>query len=115
MLESPGPPATLQDAIDAKAPLLLIGTTGRVAEALRNAGLPERPLGVRGTARAWMARHDDHAPLLMVEGDDANALRQAVAIRHYGASSYLVFEGRRVVDRGVWPPTARPLQVEWQD
>jgi aminopeptidase N len=114
LLEAPGRPAQLDDAMKAKAPLLLIGTTAKVAEALRHAGLPNRPLGDRGTARAWMAPGRD-TPLMVVEGEDVNALRQTIATRHYGASSYLVFEGRMVVDRGVWPPTARPLQVEWKD
>jgi hypothetical protein len=112
LLEAPGRTASLDDAIEAKAPILLIGTTRKVAEALARAGL-ERPLGDRGTARAWMAPGE--VPLLAVEGRDANALRDTVATRHYGASSYLVFEGRRVVDRGVWPPAARPLQAEWKD
>jgi aminopeptidase N len=115
LLETPGSPANLDDAIKAKAPLLLIGTTAPVAEALRHAGLPKRPLDDRGTARVWMAWYSDDVPLLVLEAEDVNALRQTIATRHYGASSYLVFEGRRVVDRGVWPPTARPLQVEWKD
>jgi hypothetical protein len=62
-----------------------------------------------------MAWYSDDVPLLVLEGEDVKALRHTIATRHYGASSYLVFEGRRVVDRGVWPPTARPLQVEWND
>jgi hypothetical protein len=112
LLEAPGREANLDEAMQAKAPILVIGTTQKVAEALARAGL-ERPLGDRGTARAWMAPGE--VPLLVVEGRDANALRDTIATRHYGASSYLVFEGRRVVDRGVWPPAARPLQAEWKD
>jgi hypothetical protein len=57
-----------------------------------------------------MDRYRGDIPLLVLEGEDVNALRQTIATRHYGASSYLVFEGRRVVDRGVWPPKARPLR-----
>ena len=86
-----------------------------MADALTRAGLPPPPdqLGDRGTARVWTARYRGDIPLLVVEGQDVDALRQtAAAIRHYGASSYLVFEGSKVIDRGVWPPTARPLQVE---
>jgi aminopeptidase N len=116
LLEAGFQPAELDKAVAAKVPLLLVGTTKDVADALARAGLPARPqqLGERGTARAWTARYGDDVPMLVVEANDADALRQiSAALRHYGADSYLVFEGTRVVDRGVWPPAARPLEVEF--
>jgi hypothetical protein len=118
MLEAGWQPSDVDMAIAAKVPLLLVGTTPRVADALTRAGLPQPPkqLSDRGTARVWTARYRGDIPLLIVEGRDAEALKQtAGAIRHYGASSYLVFEGSKVIDRGVWPPTTRPLQVELRD
>ena len=118
LLEAGFQPSELDKAVAAKAPLLLVGTTKDIADALARTGLPARPqqLGERGTARAWTARYGDDVPMLVVEGADADALRQvAAALRHYGADSYLVFEGSRVVDRGVWPPTARPLEVEFKN
>ena len=102
----------------ANAPLLLVGTSLRVAEALNRAGLPSTPdqLAASGTARVWMARYHGEIPLLVVEGNDVNALRQtAAAIRHYGANSYLVFDGRKVIDRGVWLSTPRSLQVDFEN
>ena len=104
--------------MEAKVPVLLVGTTSAVVDALVRAGLPARPnrLGDRGTARVWTIRYSGDVPLLVVEGQDVDALRQSVAaIRHHGASSYLVFEGSRVVDQGVWPPTGQPLQVQFND
>lgn len=118
LLEAGWRPSDVDQAMAAKAPLLLIGTAPRIADALARAGLPPPPnqLAGRGTARVWMARYGGDTPLLVVEGRDVDALRRAAAaIRHYGASSYLVFEGSKVVDRGVWPPTARPLRVELKD
>jgi aminopeptidase N len=108
----------VNSAMAANAPLLLVGTSLRVAEALNRAGLPSTPdqLTARGTARVWMARYHGEIPLLVVEGNDVNALRQtATAIRHYGANSYLVFDGRKVIDRGVWLPTPRSLQVDFEN
>jgi hypothetical protein len=116
LLEAGWRPSDVDKAMEAKAPLLLVGTALRVADALTRAGLPPPPdqLTDRGTARVWTARYRGDIPLLVVEGQDVEALRQtAAAIRHYGASSYLVFEGSKVIDRGVWPPTAQPLQIEW--
>ena len=103
LLEAGFQPSELDKAVTAKAPLLVVGTAKEVADALARAGLPARPpqLGERGTVRVWTARYGGDVPLLVVEGRDADALRQsAAAIRHYGADSYLVFEGSRVVERG---------------
>jgi aminopeptidase N len=118
LLEAGWRPSELAKAMEARAPLLLVGTTPAVLDALVREGLPPRPnrLGDRGTARVWTTRYNGDVPLLVVEGLDVDALRQsATAIRHHGASSYLVFEGSNVVDRGVWPPTGRPLQVQFKD
>ncbi len=115
LLEAGPRPSDLDQAMAAKTPLLLVGTAPRVAETLARAGLlpPPDQIANRGTARVWSARYRGDVPLLVVEGQDVAALRQtAAAIRHYGASSYLVFEGSKIIDSGVWPPTARPLQVE---
>jgi hypothetical protein len=118
LLEAGWRPSELAKAMEAKAPVLLVGTTSAVVDALVRAGLPLRPnrLGDSGTARVWTTRYSGDVPLLVVEGLDVDALRQsAAAIRHHGASSYLVFQGSSVVDRGVWPPTGGPLQVQFKD
>ena len=108
----------VKGAMAENAPILLAGTTPQVAEALNSAGLPSPPdqLGVRGTARVWMTRYRGDIPVLVVEGNDIDALRQTIgAIRHYGANSYLVFDGRKVIDRGVWQPASRSLDVDFKD
>ncbi len=108
----------VKGAMAENAPILLAGTTPQVAQALNSAGLPSPPdqLGVRGTARVWMTRYRGDIPLLVVEGNDIDALRQTIgAIRHYGANSYLVFDGRKVIDRGVWQPASRSLDVDFKD
>jgi aminopeptidase N len=118
LLEAGWRSGDVNSAMAANAPLLLVGTTLQVAEALNRAGLPSPPdqLAARGTARVWMARYRGDIPLLVVEGNDINALRQTTAaIRHYGANSYLVFDGRKVIDRGVWLPTSRSLQVDFEN
>lgn len=118
LLEAGWRPSELAKAMEAKAPVLLVGTTSAVVDALVRAGLPARPnrLGDRGTARVWTIRYSGDVPLMVVEGQDVDALRQSVAaIRHHGVSSYLVFEGSRVVDQGVWRPTGQPLQVQFND
>jgi Aminopeptidase N len=118
LLEAGWRSGDVNSAMAANAPLLLVGTTLQVAEALKRAGLPSPPdqLAARGTARVWMARYRGDIPLLVVEGNDIDALSQTTAaIRHYGANSYLVFDGSKVIDRGVWLPTSLSLQVDFQN
>lgn len=99
---------------DAGRPLLVVGLTTAVAKALADAGLPPTPasLAGRGTARVWTgSRGAGGAPLLVVEADDAVALRAlARPLPHYRRESYLVFEGGRAVDRGTWPAAGSALR-----
>ncbi|EWY39965.1 peptidase M1 [Skermanella stibiiresistens SB22] len=97
----------------AGTPLAIIGTTADVAEALAEHGLRDVPaaLGGKGTARVWTASAEGGAPVLVVAADDRASLEALLRpLPHYGRQSYLVFQGREAVDRGVWPPGASPLR-----
>ncbi len=100
------------DSAEARAPLLVIGTTAEVAAMLEGAGLdgvPESLVG-RGTARVWTARRPNGEPMLAVAADDTEALQALLRpLPHYGRKSHLVFEGRRAVETGIWPATDSPL------
>jgi aminopeptidase N len=90
----------------ASAPVLAIGLVPDLAAALREAGLPATPpeLKGRGTARVWTVRRADAPPVLVVEADDTDALAALLRpLPHYRRESWLVFEGAKAIDRGVWP------------
>jgi aminopeptidase N len=96
-------------------PVLVVGTTAEVTALLAQRGLdgPPASLDTKGTARAWAARRSDGAPLAVVAGNDAVALGAAARLLpHYGGQSFVVFDGSRVVERGLWEPAASPLRVE---
>ncbi|MFL7902486.1 M1 family metallopeptidase [Azospirillum argentinense] len=102
---------------DPAAPLAVIGTAGEVDRLLARLGLPPAPdsLKGRGTARVWTARTPQGRPLLAVAADDAAALQALLRpLPHYGRQSWLVFEGARAVDRGVWPAGDSPLRVSFE-
>jgi aminopeptidase N len=93
-------------------PLLIIGTTQEVEAALARHGLAGIPakLAGRGTARVWTAYWQGDLPLLAVAADNSQALGALLRpLPHYGSRSYLVFDGRRAIDKGVWPATRSPL------
>ena len=51
--------------------------------------------------------------MAVVSARDADALRSLLApLPHYGAQSWLVFDGRRALDRGVWPAPGPLITVQ---
>lgn len=95
------------------APLLLVGTDAAVARELEARGLPPVPaeLAGRGSARVWVSRAADGRTALVVSGADAEALRALVRpLPHYGRQSWLVFDGAKAMDRGVWAVGDSPLR-----
>ncbi|WP_448191999.1 M1 family metallopeptidase [Azospirillum sp. sgz301742] len=100
------------DRTDPAQPLALIGTSEAVERLLRAYRL-EAPasLAGRGTARVWTARSAQGKPVLVVEAADGAALGALLRpLPHYGRQSWLVFEGGKVTERGVWPAGDSPLK-----
>ena len=95
-----------------QTPLLIVGTTPQVEAFFIKTGLDGVPdsLAGRGTARIWTARRNNGEPLLVVAADDLQALEALMRpLPHYGGKSYLVFDGRRAIDTGIWPIVQSPL------
>ncbi len=99
-------------------PLLIFGQTLAVQELLHSANLrttPKMLLG-RGTARVWASRQQNSngnlRPILVVEAEDQKAMQSLIRpLPHYGRRGYLIFEGRSVLEDGVWPTKTGPLSV----
>jgi aminopeptidase N len=98
--------------------LLIIGATLNIQQFLHETNLPDTPKSLvgRGTARVWAARRKNTQgtprPLLVIEANDNEALKSLLRpLPHYGRRGYLVFNGRKAVDDGVWPAQAGPLTV----
>ena len=94
-------------------PVLVIGTDAAVARELERRGLPPVPaeLAGRGSARVWVSRAADGRTALVVSGADAAALQALLRpLPHYGRQSWLVFDGAKATDRGVWAVGDSPLR-----
>jgi aminopeptidase N len=106
MFENAVKPIGLEEARGGAQPVLLVGLHPDVDRALAKLGLPPRPARLvdRGTAQVWTVRHDAVGPpLAVVSAHDAAALLALQRpLPHYGAQSYLAFEGSRAIERGVW-------------
>ena len=91
-------------------PLLVIGPPG-MAEKAGLGPAPEEVAG-KGTARVWTGRQDG-LPFAVVEADDGDALLALLRpLPHYLKRGYMVFEGRKAVVKGNWPPGAGPLSAD---
>ena len=111
------PPQTIApDDLDrGTEPVLLAGLHADVDAALARAVLPPRPasLAGRGSAQVWTVNREAGAPVAVVSAQDAEALRALLRpLPHYGGQSWLVFEGSRALDRGVWPAPGRLIPVQ---
>jgi hypothetical protein len=89
-------------------PLLVIGIGDEVDRWLKSRGLPARPDALRkGSAVAWTASLAPGKSIVVVSARDVDSLSALVRpLPHYGRKSYVVFDGARVIESGVW--SARP-------
>ena len=113
--ENPASIVSIEDVLGRGEPVLLIGLTADIDTALARLGLPPRPkaLAGHGSAQIWTVRRTtDGPPVAVVSVRDAPSLLALQRpLPHYGAQSYLVFEGSRAIDRGVWPAPGRLIRV----
>ena len=92
-------------------PLLIVGLHADVEAALRRLGLPPGPamLAGKGTAQVWTI---GGTRVAVVSARDEAALEAlARPLPHYGAQSWLAFDGARVLERGAWPLAPRTVPV----
>ncbi|MGI9436152.1 MAG: M1 family metallopeptidase [Geminicoccaceae bacterium] len=103
------------DSINA-SPLMLIGLDKDVASVLSEIGIAPLANGLkdRGTARSWVATRDEAPPVLVVEARDAEALGALLRpLPHYSRNSFIVFDGSKAIDKGVWPTGNNALKVRF--
>lgn len=117
LLENAPTGAPLASALSGREPVILAGTHAEVDRALATAGLPPRPVEVasRGSAQVWtLAAASTHsAPVAVISGRDAAALAALErGLPHYGAQSWLVFDGGRAIAKGTWPASLPVTPVE---
>jgi len=95
------------------ASVIVIGLHDEVDMWLTRAHLPAEPqqLRNRGSAQVWTAQLSNGKALLAISARDAAALQALLRpLPHYGRQSWLVFDGAKALDRGIW--TARA--VSWR-
>ncbi len=77
--------------------------------------LPARPdeINKKGTAQAWILARADGASLAIVSAKDAASLEALIRpLPHYGRQSYIAFDGRGAIEKGIWPMQVQQVVVE---
>lgn len=114
LFESPPAAVAADDIGTGTTPVLIVGLHADVDAVLARAGLPARPASTagKGSAQVWTVSREADPPLAVVSAGDAEALRALQRpLPHYGAQSWIVFEGSRALARGVWPAPGRLVKV----
>jgi hypothetical protein len=103
---------------ESREPVLIVGLHPDIDAFLASNKLPPRPefSSRRGSAEVWTLRQSaGSAPLAVISAESIEALRAITrALPHYGSQSYLVFDGSKVVARGVWPAQTPVVRVTRQ-
>jgi len=89
-----------------------------VDRVLAQTALPPRPERLQGpgTAWIWTTYQANGKVLAVVAANDVAALRALLRpLPHYGRQSYLIFDGARAVERGVWPAPGREWRLTVSD
>lgn len=108
MQDEPPRYRTVGDRIDS-VPLLVIGIDDEVGRWLKSRGFPARPDALsKGSAIAWTASLPQGQSIAVVSARDAESLAALVRpLPHYGRRSYVVFDGAKAIEMGVWPAKAQ--------
>jgi aminopeptidase N len=97
--------APIGATLPATGPALIFGLAAGIDAWLARHDLPARPFSPRGSAQVWAGRDAMNRPYVVVAARDAASLKALErGLPHYGKQSWLIFEGARAAEKGVWPP-----------
>jgi hypothetical protein len=117
--ETPAKQVNHIEAVRGPDPLLIIGLHREVDAVLSMLKLPGRPANLAGvgSAQVWTIRGENGGaligvPIAVISARDAASLTTLLRpLPHYGAQSYLAFDGSRAIERGVWAAPGRLVSV----
>ncbi len=109
--------ATADTAFPDESGAVVIGLDGTIEDPLAANSVPIPDFAVgNGTARSWVSRGPNgQAVLTIAAASDAALAALQRPLPHYGARSYVVFDGHRAIDKGTLPVASEhPLRVVFE-
>ena len=95
-------------------PMLVIGLQQQIDAWLMTNNLPARPenVGYKGSAQAWTLSRPNGSTLAIVSARDVASLESLIRpLPHYGRQSYVIFDGRKMIEQGAWPVQVQTVEV----
>lgn len=95
-------------------PVLVIGLQPQIDAWLNKNNLPARPDNVtnKGSAQAWTFSRPNGSTLAVVSARDAASLEALIRpLPHYGRQSFVIFDGRKMIEQGTWPNRVQTVSV----
>jgi aminopeptidase N len=95
-------------------PMLVIGLQQQIDAWLMTNNLPARPESVayKGSAQAWTFSRPNGSTLAIVSARDVASLESLIRpLPHYGRQSYVIFDGRKMIEQGAWPVQVQTVEV----
>jgi hypothetical protein len=92
----------------------VIGLQQQVDAWLIANNLPVRPESVanKGSAQAWTFSRPNGSTLAIVSARDSASLEALIRpLPHYGRQSYVIFDGRKMIEQGAWPIQVQTVAV----
>jgi hypothetical protein len=117
--ETPAKQVNHIEAVRGPDPLLIIGLHREIDVAMSMLKLPGRPANLDGlgSAQVWTIHGENGGarigvPIAVISTRDAESLTALLRpLPHYGAQSFLAFDGSRAIERGVWAAPGRLVSV----
>ncbi len=97
------------------APTLIIGLQSEIDAWLEAKQLPARPdeINKKGTAQVWTLARNDGASLAIISAKDTASLEALIRpLPHYGRQSYIAFDGRQAIEKGIGSMQVQQVMVE---
>lgn len=97
------------------APTLIIGLQSEIDAWLEAKHLPARPdeINKKGTAQVWILARTDGASLAIISAKDTASLEALIRpLPHYGRQSYIAFDGRQAIEKGIGSMQVQQVMVE---
>jgi len=97
------------DAMLDGEPLIVFGTAEDLAQfrARHGFGAPAALPARTGTATVWTERFGGATVVFISARDSGAVAALARPLPHYGKQSWLIFDGGKALERGIWPPKGR--------
>jgi hypothetical protein len=100
-------------SVEETGPMLVIADSSASATLKEQEMAAPEQVAAKGSARVWSGRDANQKAWAVIEAKDIEALKALSGpLPHHGRQSWLVFEGAKAIEKGIWPVLPESLKIE---